>query len=72
MTQPKDSFIPSGKLLEAYEIKSVRTLLNWSERDENPFPKPVRGGRGKGNQYKWFLSDVKKWENQEYGRNIAA
>ena len=65
-----DRLISSETLLKAYDRDSVQTLMRWTKREDNPLPAPINGGRGKGNKYKWFRSDLAAWELKEYGREI--
>ncbi len=57
--------LSSGLLMERFGVKTVRTLINWTRREKNPLPKPIRGGAGRGFQYQWRVVDIERWESRE-------
>ncbi|PIE01139.1 MAG: hypothetical protein CSA79_01075 [Thiothrix nivea] len=67
MTQKTDRLVDSKKLMETYGITSPQTLIRWTKRSENPLPKPIAGGSGCGNTYKWRRSQLEQWEIAQYG-----
>lgn len=62
------NLVTTEKLTSSYCVVR-RTLMNWTEREFNPFPKPILGSRG--SQYRWLLSAVRKWEESEFGEAIT-
>lgn len=66
-----NKLVSTSEVLAFYRKKNFITLKRWMSRDKNPLPKPVAGGRGKGNQYLWRLDQLQSWEIKEYGAVIS-
>mgnify|MGYP000399434163 CR=1 FL=1 len=40
------------------------TIYNWMESEENPFPKPIKFGKGIRGKVLWVIEDVIKWDRK--------